>query len=277
MDALPPEEIKRRVEVLNESPDPDQLAASAVALASSDDRDAVMALAPLLGRADFLDRLDPPHGEIRGVTNLHRIFRALAGHPTPATGRLCELVYAEENFRSVPARIILLLSALAAVQPMSAEAAEVFRATSAQSFAEVNGPLLLENASPPAMQIFEEIITEDWVESTVKIEILHRSVLPTRTRIAVIRLCSRLLDSDLPAEVKTGIVETLFDYQSRLWFGPAMEPPEPPPWDSASTEALRALIALADRIARERPGDPPLAAVQSTRKELQTILRSRLQ
>jgi hypothetical protein len=275
MAALAPEEINRLVDVLNESSDPDRLTAAAVALAASEDREAVIALARVLRRGEFLDRLDPPEGEIRNVTNLVRVFRALASHPTPVTGRLCELIYAEEDFRSVPARINLLLSALAQVRPLSTEAAGVFRASSAQGFAEVNGPLLLENASAPALQIFEEIIAGHWVESNVKVEILHRSVLPLRTRLGVIVLCSRLLDRDLPGEVKAGIIETLFDYQSRRWFGPAMEPPQPPAWSSASTEALQALIALADRITREYTGNSLLAAVQSTRRELEAILRSR--
>jgi hypothetical protein len=274
--ALSPEEIKRHLDVLNESPDPERLTASAIALASSEDPAAVMELEPLLRRAGFLDRLDPPDGDTRSVTNLLWVFRALADHPAPATGRLCESVYVDEGFRSVPARINLLLGALAAVRPMTAEAAAIFRETSSQGYAEVNGPLLIDNGSPPALEIFEEIIAGDWVDSEVKVSILHRAVLPARTRLAVITLCSRLLDRGLPAEVQTGIVETLFDYQSRRWFGPAMEPPEPPAWDTAATEGLRALIALAGRIERERAGDPLLPAVQATRKELEAILRSRL-
>jgi hypothetical protein len=78
-------------------------------------------------------------------------------------------------------------------------------------------------------------------------------------------MCARLLDRDLPQEVKDGIVETLFDHQSRRWFGPVRSPPTPPAWELASTEALDLLIALASRY--------PSAA--STREQLEHIRERR--
>ena len=125
------------------------------------------------------------------------------------------------------------------------------------------------------MEVFEEIITGQWVESYVKVDILHRSVLPARPRLPVIEMCGRLLDRPLPPDVTAALIETLFDYQSRLWFGPAMYPPTPPPWDSADTPALEALIALADRLLSRELADRLRGPVQSTRNELAGILRSR--
>ncbi len=256
------------LEILSQSREPDRIAASAVALAGTEDRDAVMALGRFLGRAEFLDRLDPPEGP---MTHLTAVFRALAEHPTEATGRLCESLYAEPELVAVPARINLLLGALAAVRPVTPAAVEIFRATSAAGFAEVNAPLLLENESVPALQVFGEIVAGDWVEPYVKVDLVHRAVLPRRTKLPVVQICARLLQFELPPEVRAAIIETLYDYQSRPWFGPAMHPPKPPPWNTASSEALNLLIALAERVLSAAPEERLRAPVQSTLEELERI------
>ena len=274
-EALTPEEIQRHIETVNHSQDRRNAFTAAIALARSEDGEALIALARVLRTQEFLDRLDPPKGEDQSIANISRIFRALAQHPTKATGRLCELIYGVAEFRDLPARINLLLGALAAVRPVSEDGANIFRASSAEGFAEVNGPLLLKNESPLALQVFEEIITGEWVESYVKVDILHRAVLPVRTRLPIIEMCGRLLDRPLPPDVRAALIETLFDYQSRLWFGPAMYPPMPQPWDSADTAALESLIALADRLLSGELETRQRAAVQSTRDELEGIVRSR--
>jgi hypothetical protein len=46
------------------------------------------------------------------------------------------------------------------------------------------------------------------------------------------------LERNVSPELRTAIIETLFDYESRPWFGPTMYPPEPKPWDSPTREAL---------------------------------------
>ena len=274
-EALSPDEIQRHIEIVRESRDSDRVAASAIALAGSENRDAVIALARVLRGEDFLNRLDPPDGDSPNIANLTLVFRALAEHPAEVTARLCELIYGVEEFRALPVRINLLLGALAAVRPVGEAAANVFRASSAEGFAEVNAPLLLKNESPLALQVFEEIIAGDWVEPYVKVYLLHRSVLPVRTKLPIMETCARLLTRGLPPDVTAAMIETLFDYQSRRWFGPAMYPPLPLPWDSASTDALEFLIALADRVLGGELEARLRGPVQSTRSELEGILRSR--
>jgi len=272
---LSPDEIKRHTEILNESRDSDRLAASAIALAASEDQSALLALARVLRHAEFLDRLDNTSDPVTEIRNLTLVFGALAGHATPTSGRLCEMTYAEPEFAELPSRVNLLLGALAAVRPVTPRAADIFRETSADEYAEVNAPLLLKNESPLALQVFDELISGDWVESYVKVDMLHRSVLPRRTRLPVLEVCAALLERDLPPEVRDALIETLFDYESRLWFGPAMNPPKPPPWDTATTEALEFLVALATRLLLGNVSDALREPVQSTREELQSILQSR--
>jgi hypothetical protein len=272
---LTPDEIERHIAILNESPDSDRIAASAIALAGSEDRGAILALARALRQGDFLARLDDTSDPSSDTRNLTLVFRTLAEHPTEFTGRLCELLYAEPEFGALDARINLLLSALAAVRPTSVRGADVFRASSQEGYAEVNGPLLIKNESPLALQVFEELIAGEWVEDYVKVDILHRAILPRRTSLPVLATCARLLERDMPPEVREGLIETLFDYQSRRWFGPARTPPKPPPWASASTEALQFLIALAARVQSGPLADRLRGPVQATRNELETIVRSR--
>lgn len=272
---LPPEEKNRYLEVLKGSRDSGMLAAAASALAESEDPQGVLALADFLGRAEFLNRLDDTANNASYMRNLTVVFRALAEHPTETTARLCELVYAEDAFREKPGRLNLLLAALAAVRPVTANAADIFRTTSQQDFAEVNGPLLLQNGSQMALRVFEEIITFDWVEAYVKVDILHRAVLPMRTRLPVIEMCERILLEELDGEVRTGVLETLFDERSRLWFGPAIGAPMAPVWESAGTEALEYLLKIAERALAAGVEEPLRGAVEATRQEIEGIVLSR--
>jgi hypothetical protein len=264
-ESMPLEEIDRHIRILNESRDRDALVSSATALAASADSSALFALAGPLSEGEFLARLDDVDDPTVDMENLMVVFRVLGEHPASNTGRICEILFAEPGFRDNPSRINLLLVTLASVRPTSPEGADVFRASNREGFASVNGPLLVKNESPLALQVFEELITDDDMDVETKVDLLHRSVLPKRTSLPVAQMCARLLDRDLRQEVKDGIVETLFDYQSKRWFGPARSPPKPPAWELAATEALDLLIALASRY----------PSATATREQLEHIRQTR--
>lgn len=244
---MPRDELDQHMRILRESRDRQALLSSAVTLVVSEDASAAFALLTPLSERDFLARLDDVGDPTRDMDNLAQLFRVLARNHPPNMGRLCEILYREPDFVELPARLNLLLVALASISPASPEGAEVFRATSREGYASVNGPLLVANESPLALQVFEELIAEEGLDVETKVDLLHRSVLPRRTSLPVIEMCARLLGRGLPQEVEDGIVETLFDHQSKRWFGPALSPPTPPPWDLAANEALDLLIALAGR------------------------------
>jgi hypothetical protein len=275
---MTPEEIARHTAVLKESQDVEELYASAIAMAESEDRHAIVALARLLRQPGFFARLEGSGEPVTdSVSNLADVFAALTRHANEFTGRLCELIYGEEAFREVPSRINLLLFALGAVHPMTPRAVEIFRETSASEFAQVNGPILLANGEPPALEVFAEIVRGDWVEAYVKVDILHRALLPVRDRLPIVQMCIRLLSGKLEESVRIGIVETLFDHRSKDWFGPAMYPPEPPDWNQAPDASLELLVRLAERLLGESLPPGPLASVRNTLAEIAAILRSRRQ
>ena len=125
-DAPTPDQIQRHIETVNRSEDRKNVIDAAIALARSEDGVALMALNRVLGKREFLDRLDPPKGEDQGIANLARVFRALAQHPTRDTARLCESIYSLADFAELPARINLLLGAWPRSAPLANRAPTSF-------------------------------------------------------------------------------------------------------------------------------------------------------
>jgi hypothetical protein len=210
------------------------------------------------------------------IYNLTQVFDALERNSTRHTAELCVDLAAEPDFIAEPVRLNSLLPALAAVQPMSDGAAEIFRRTSDEGFFHLNAPLLVQNGSPLALAVFEEIMESSSQDAANRVDAIHRSILPYRTHIAILRMCSRLLQKDLEPQVEAGLIETLFDYQERKWFGNARRPPRPPSWGSASTEELRVVVELGSRL-QERTNLPIALreAIRSTVVVINDILAGR--
>jgi hypothetical protein len=166
-----------------------------------------------------------------------------------AVAALCVSLARNREFVSIPERLNPLLNALAAVQPMSKEGAAIFRESSHSGYFAVNGPLLARNASPPALAVLEELMSDESLDPQDRVDVARRSLLPVRTSAAVVELCARVTASRLVAgPVRLAIVETLFDYQPRQWFGVAMNQPAPPPWSSATEPARTALKSLGKQL-----------------------------
>ncbi|HEX7505627.1 MAG TPA: hypothetical protein VF550_02570 [Polyangia bacterium] len=237
--------LSRQVASLDSQRDPARLEAAAVAIVGSGNARAIQKLAAYLGQRSFLRRLDSgQHGE-SDIDRLLHVFRALVDHPNATTEALCVALAQNAEFTSMPERLNLLLNALAAVQPMSKEAAAIFRETSRSGYLGVNGPLLARNASPVALKVLEELFLDERLDAQDRIDVAHRGLLSMRTDPAVVAMCARVAVSPLvSSRVRTAIAETLFDYQPKPWFGVAMNQPTPPEWKSANEPARNALRSL---------------------------------
>lgn len=257
--------------------DPTRLEAAAVAVASSNDAGAIGKLAAQLGTRSFLRRLDPPgKGRAKaadtasdgsgGMDWLEHVFHALGEHPSAATEALCVGLAHDKEFVSVPARLNLLLNSLAAVQPTSQEAAAIFQETSHSGFLAVNGPLLARKADPPALAVLEQLMTDESLDAQERVDVAHRSFLPFRTNPAVVAMAARASSSATTAlPVRTAIIESLFDYQPKPWFGVAMNQPVPPPWSTAIEATRKALRALGEQLLGRTDVAPTLrTAIQNT-------------
>src|SRR5207302_7901406 len=163
-------------------------------------------------------------------------------HPSEQTGAILVGLARSPEFLEVDERRIPLLNALGAVRPMTDEGAAIIRQAAAEGYYSTVIPLLIENASPRALAQFEELIRDAKVDPESRVSDLHSGLLPHRIEIAVLRSAEHLLATPLEPTVERGLLETIFDYRSREWFGPAVNPPRPPPWENASTEALRQML-----------------------------------
>jgi hypothetical protein len=269
------QERQGRKNILATSRDRGALEAAAVELASSGDRAAIADLGQFLRAGDALARLDNLASPPEKALHLSRVFAALQQHPSPATAELCLVVLRSPDFLADDDRKIFLLPALAAVRPMSESVLDVFRQTNAEGYYNLNALLLVKNGSPNALVLFEEMIRDAGIEPSQRVDALHSAVLPYRTQLAVFQAMNHLLDADLPDEVRVGVIETIFDNRSADWFGVRKFPPTPPPWETASDEALRLVLAMADKV-RTRPLPEPLAeAVNNTITRIREILTAR--
>jgi hypothetical protein len=246
--------------------DAEGLERAAVSTAVSGDPTRLAVLARLLGERSYLARLDPMHDSEIPVVRLARVFRALAEHPSQATASLCVSLGRSPDFTAAPARLNLLLNALAAVRPMSQESADLFRSTNVSGFFEVNAPLLAKNASPRALEILSEMLSDQGVDLMQRVSIAHWALLPTRTDVRVVTMSSGILEKQtLPHEVRIAILESLYDYQPRRWFGLDAAQPAAPSWETSSRATRTALRLLGKAmLRREDLPDELRTAIQKT-------------
>jgi len=268
--AAQPANVSKQVAALATERDPARLEAAAVAVASSGDVAAIHKLATHLGTRSFLRRLDPVKKGQWDRDRRMQIFAALRDHPNAATEALCIYLVHNPEFSSLPGGLNSLLSALGAVQPTSKEGAAIFLETSRSDYFEVNGPILAQNASPRALAVLEELMSDQTIDPEVRADVAHRSLLPVRTNPAVVEMCARLTASQrVDTRVRIAIVETLFDYQARRWFGVRMYQPVPPPWSSATEAGRNALTSLGKQLLSQPDVPAELRAqIQKTLTEL---------
>lgn len=275
-DILDSNGIDRHLAVLESSQDQELVESSALALASSGKPAALVVLWRFLPKVGFLGRLDELSDPQSNTTGLSHVLKAMEDNPTEVTGRICETLAHNAEFLSDPDRKLFLLPALAAVRPMTVPAEAIFRAANDEGYFNLNGPLLAANASPRALALFEDMITNPSVSAANCVDMLHKSVLAHRTEAAVVAACLRLLAGGLNPEIEAGVVESLYDYREKKWFGPARGAPVPPPWHQAETAVLRSLVEAAKGL--RGPGrfsDDLQDAIEGTTLEIRDILAAR--
>ncbi len=226
--------------------DPHRLRAAAVAVARAGKARELAELGRQLASEEFLRRLDPAPGSVEGFG---AVFTELAAHPSAATAEVCLRVAGVAG--ALPARWNFVLGALAAVRPMSAEAARVFVKTGREGFVEVNVPLLARNGSPRALGAMETLLMDEGVRRESRVEAARRGIYPNRLRPGVAESCERMLGGT----IRWAVVECLFDSRPAEWFGKRTPYPSPPPWSEASA-AVRAALTRVGKKARALPDLP---------------------
>lgn len=267
---------KADLQTLNASKARADVEAAAVRVAASGDAAALGRLGKLLAEPSFLARLDDLNHPQANIAGLSQVLKAMEKNPSEVTGRICESLARDPDFLSDPDRKMFLLPALAAVRPLSRTGGAVFRTANAEGYFNSTGPLLVANGSPRALALFEEMVADSSKRPVDRVDLLHKSVLAHRTRGPVLAACLRLLVRGLEPEVEAGLVETLFDYQEKRWFGVARYAPVPPPWNTAETAVLQSYLDAAKGL--RRPGRLPdnlQDVIEGTTLEIRNILATR--
>jgi hypothetical protein len=256
-------DLQQSAAALDHESNPARLAAAAAVVAGSQNPDAIARLGKHLTERAFLRQLDPDGG----FSHLDAVFRAAAAHPSKATESLCIQLAGNAEFTSQPSRLNYLLNALAAVRPMSDAAAKVFRTTSRSGYLEVNGPLLARNGSPKALDVLQELLSDESLNVEQRVSIAHWGVLPVRTDPGIAAMCARLLmGGHISHQVEVAILESLFDYQPKRWFGVRSSQPAPPSWNTAPL-TTRAILRSLGRSSLQRK-DLPAALRPAIEKTL---------
>lgn len=276
MKADEPKIFLERVRVLETSKDPDALEKAASGLAASRNAEQIQRLGDFLTDQGFLARLDDLESPEFKRIHLSRVLKAVTAHPIPEVTALCARLANDRTFLSDDDRMADLLPALAAVWPASPEGIAVFRQANAQGYFATDALLLARNGSPLAMQLFEEMMADRKVRAGRRIDLLHHAVVGHRTSEPMLASVERLLAAGLEPDVLAGVVESVFDYQDKQWFGPARDAPRPVPWDGASDQALNHVLRIATKV-RTGIGLPPavLLAVDRTVRQIEDILARR--
>jgi hypothetical protein len=235
------------LQTLRTSRDSKQLLDAAIAIVNSRDNLAIAQLADLLATREFLERLDDLTIPSKKTFYVNRLFDAIEKAPSRATEHLCLKLASAPDFVADPVRLNYLLPALGAVIPMSDVSAALFRRTNAEGYVIVNAPVLAGNGSPAALRVFEEMMSDPRFDVDERIDAAHHSIVPNRTHLPLLQSIDRLLGQKIDPEVHAAVLESVFDYQPRAWFGVARNPPSPPDWQSASPETRKFVEELRRR------------------------------
>jgi hypothetical protein len=111
------------------------------------------------------------------------------------------------------------------------------------------------------------------VDAEARVELLHKGILPYRTRLAILQMVAALLGDDLETQVAAAAIESVFDYKAK-WF--MIHGPTPPAWRTASDDVLSYVIALGVSV-KSQPGLPAtlLPAIDDTTEIARALLNRR--
>lgn len=243
----------------------EELAAAAVRIAGSGDAAALAGLGERLSDPAFLARLDDTAAPQASEANLSLVFKALAENPSKATEKLCLRILPREAYGPDGDRLLLLLPALAAVKPMSAEGAAAFASANLRGYSTGNGTLLAANGSPRAMSLLGSMFADRSIRVEDRMDMARYAVVPHRTAPAMVRMVDSLARRPgLEPGLLLALADCLFGNRPEEWYGKRRNAPAIPPWKAAAPGARREAAALGKRLLAAHPDWP--AALRDSMK-----------
>ncbi|WP_437498401.1 hypothetical protein [Sorangium sp. So ce1099] len=245
MTSVEPIDVPKLLEILARSDDRDELEQAATAIVASGDRHGLAELGALLAQGELLARLDALDVPSLKTRRLGRVMAAMERHPSAATERISLDLAASPGYLADPDRKAFVLRVLAAVRPMSEEAAALFREANAEGEFGLDAVLLADNGSPRALDLLGEMLVDREVPVARRIDCVRVTVYPHRAEAPMLELAGHLLAADLDDLEATAIAESIFEDDYSRWFPPGAVPPLPSPWEEAPDEALEQVLSLA--------------------------------
>ena len=181
----------------------------------------------------------------RGLWRIPTCRNVLIQLASPEIVPLCLGLTQAKAFLSDPDRKSFLLEALARVVPMSAESVAAFSGANSEGYFAFNARLLAENSSPAALGLFLTMMLDEEEDIDTRVELLHASPVPVRNRLPIIEMVSQIAARNPGETLVNAAIESIYDFQVTWRKG---HPAPPQPWRTASTESLKALVALAPHL-----------------------------
>ncbi len=225
-----------------------QLLQSLLDAARSDEPARHADLLKQLESPEVLDGLDSEEDYANSAKfrlRVQQVLEALARNPAPTARSTFLALTRSEAFTAHDERIMSLVRASVSICP-APPALVAFWDTYSQpedGFTPSTITVLIDNGSPPALDLFERKMADPTHEDDDKTAWMRTRVLSHRNDVALLLACERLLQRGLPEHLRPLLVDVLFDYRPGEWFRPASSV-SAPPLESASPEALDHLLKI---------------------------------
>lgn len=202
----------------------DELLAAARALAQSRDPQDHAGLRAALGDTDFLEALETKDedNEFEEPLAVELVLEDLANNEAPESHALIASLTQNPTFTRDAQRVEALIKACASVRPAPPEVIAFWDkfCKELDGFTPVTIRAILDNASDPALELFERKMVGDEHGDIYKLGWIYNAIVPRRNDLAILQSCQRLLTGNLAAELKPALVDGLFDYRPREWYHP---------------------------------------------------------
>lgn len=270
--------------ILQKSRQPEELESTAIALCRSADSKALDVVAAKLLDPDFLARIDPK-GDYESFETQRRttaVVKALGRAGTAKADELLLQLIDNKPFVSNHYRLDGIIDAAGFIKHPSKRLLEfvsskaypgsAFTGTAISTFARIG---LFSTHS----EIEKRLTSLDY-DIVYKLSWLSNDLLPLRNEPPIVKLYGRLLTIDLKdPRLRNRVVQTLFDYRPREWYGQVDEgnDPKPPPRKEASTDVLQDLLKISEHALKLDITKDTRQSVEMAKKEIAGILTLREQ
>jgi len=172
------------------------------------------------------------------------------------------------------ARIELLVQALATVRPATPDAIVFWDKYSQpeDGFANLTIDACTANGSAPAIDLIGRKLIDSKHSVEERSGWLYSSVVPHRNDETLLAMLDALMGSPVDAEIKSVIVDVIFDHRPEEWYSIHTQV-FPPPRSELSAESAAIVLRLADRLLQsDTLTDQQREAVVASKKQIEDML-----